>query len=161
MAHSTDDNTFVISQETLALRNRNLLWGVGLSLILAALIAFGHYRYPQTYNDVLLWSVVGFVILANLVNFVRHLRYRRLVKSHRVEVHPGILRFWTGPDKTELDLNDIAALRLFRNKGGLGHIQILLKNDRGIRLEGYRDLDRLATLLLEQVPKAHVVDPQA
>ncbi len=161
LVHATDNsNIFVISEEALALRNRNILWGAGLSLILAAVIAFGHYRYPQTYNDVLLWSVVGFVILANLVNLIRHLRYLRLIKEHRLEVHPGSVRFWTGADRTELDLKDIAMINLYRNKGDLRHIQIRLNNNRGIRLEGYQDLERLAALLAEQVPKGHLVDPQ-
>jgi len=156
-----DANVFVIGSEALEQRNRNILWGAGFSLILAAVIAVGHYRYPETYNDVLLWSVVGFVILANLVNLLRHLRYLRLVKTHRVEVHAGLLRFWTGPDKSELNLSDVAQVNLFRKKGVLQHLQIRLKNNRGIRLEGYQDLERLAGLLTEQIPKAHVVDPRA
>lgn len=161
--HDADPSVdvFVIGRETLGQRNRNILWGAGLSLILAAVIAVGHYRYPQTYNDVLLWSVIGFVIIANLVNFVRHLRYLRLVKTHRVEIRTGILRFWTGPDKSELNLKDVALVNLFRRRGALQHIQIRLNNNRGIRLEGYQDLERLARLLTEQVPKAHVVDPGA
>lgn len=154
---SVNDSIFAISGEALEQRSRNILWGAGFSLAFAALITFGHYRYPQTYNDLLLWSVVGFLAIANLVNFLRHRRYLRLVRDHRVEVHPGTLRFRTGTEHSELDLNDVAAINLFRRKNVLRHIQLILKNNRGIRLEGYRDLERLAERLSEQVPAAHVV----
>ncbi|MEA3275013.1 MAG: hypothetical protein U9Q81_06935 [Pseudomonadota bacterium] len=152
------NDVFTISDETLNQRNKNILSGAGLSLILCAVLAFGHHRYPETYNDLLFWSVVGFVVIANLVNFLRYRRYSRLVKDHRVEVHPGKVQFWTGGEKSELDPSDIVAVNLFRKKGVLRHIQLRLKNNRGIRLEGYRDLDRLAAMLTEQVPNAHVVD---
>lgn len=160
MAQPTDTtNVFVIDEASLAQRRRNIAWGAGFSLILAAVIAVGNYRYPETYNDVLLWSVVGFVILANLIGYLRHWRYVRLVRDHRIEVYPGSVRFWTGPEKTQLALDDVAMMNLFRKKGALQHIQLRLKNNRGIRLEGYRDIERLAALLAEQLPKSHLVDP--
>ena len=151
-------DAFVISEEALGQRGRNTLWGAGLSLVLVGVIAFGHYRYPQTYNDVLLWSVVAFVVIANAINFFRYRRYLRLAANHRVEVLDGRVRFWAAGKKSELDLRDVAAVNIYRSKGLLRHIQVRLKNNRGIRLEGYRDLDRLAALLKEQIPEAHVSD---
>jgi len=155
-----DKKIFTITEQFLADRSRNILWGGALSLVLVAAIAFGRYRYPETYNDVLLWSVVAFVIGANLINYLRHRRYLRLIRDHVVEVRPGKLRFLTGAEESELDLNDVALVNLFRRMGVLRHIQIRLENNRGIRLEGYGDLERLAGLLAEQVPKAHVVERQ-
>ena len=152
------NDSFSIGKQYLDSKTKNILWGGGLSIALVAVIAFGRYRYPETYNDVLLWSIVVFVIGANLINYLRHLRYLRLIRDHRVELVPGRMLFWTGAEKSELDLDDIALVNLFRRKGVLHHIQLRLKNNRGIRLEGYRDLERMSALLAEQIPAAHVVD---
>ncbi len=127
---------------------------------MVAAILFGRYRYPETYTDVLLWSVVAFVIGANLINWLRHLRYLRLIRDHSVEVTSGKLHFRTGGELSTLDVSDIALINLFRRKGDMRHIQIRLNNNRGIRLEGYQDLARMAELLAEQVPEAHVVERQ-
>jgi hypothetical protein len=158
MNDTTATGTFTIDEGSLAQRKRNILLGLFFSLVLALVIALGHYRYPETYNDVLLWSVIGFVGIGNLVNWLRHRRYVRLIRDHRIEVHPGRVEFWTKGEKSVLDVGDIAALTLYRRRGTLRHIQVRLKNNRGIRLEGYRDLDRLADLLAGQIPKAHVVE---
>ena len=80
---------FSISEEYLERKTRNIQWGAGLSLLLVAVVAFGRYRYPQTYNDVLLWSIVLFVIGANFINYLRHRRYLRLVRDHGLELLPG------------------------------------------------------------------------
>lgn len=149
---------FSIGERYLDTKTKNILWGGGLSVVLVAVIAFGRYRYPETYNDVLLWSIVVFVIGANLINYLRHRRYLRLIREHRVELVSGRMLFWTGTEKSELDLDDIALVNLFRRKDVLHHIQLRLKNNRGIRLEGYRDLERMAALLAEQIPAAHAVD---
>ena len=108
----------------------------------------------------MLWSVVAFVIGANLINWLRHLRYLRLIRDHSVEVTSGKLHFRTGGELSTLDVSDIALINLFRRKGDMRHIQIRLNNNRGIRLEGYQDLARMAELLAEQVPEAHVVERQ-
>jgi hypothetical protein len=158
---SQPDSTYRISRASIAQRRKNLLWSALLSLVLVLVISFGHSRYPETYNDVLLWSIVGFVVLANLVNYVRHRRYLRLIRDHRIEVYPGKLAFWTGGEKTILPIGDIAALALYRKGPALRHIQVRLKNNRGIRLEGYEDLEGLAHRLSEQVPQAHVIDRKA
>jgi hypothetical protein len=152
------DNVFTIGEHALERRSKNILWGAVLSLVLVVLIAFGNYRYPETYNDVLLWSAVAFVVGANLINYLRHRRYLRLIQDHRVEVLAGKVQFRTGDELSELDIGDIALVNLFRRKGTLNHIQLRLRNNRGIRLEGYGELERLAALLAEQVPEAHVVE---
>ena len=143
---------FVISEDEKRKRTKNLLWGLVLSLVLAGFIGFENARYPEQYNDVLFWSVVGFIILANLVNGYRHRRYVRKIQGHYVEVLPGKIRFVTDGDTSELDMEDIVALRFFRNRRGLQHIQLVLKSHRGVRLEGYQDLDELAKLIVDQLP---------
>jgi len=158
MNDTTATGTFTIDQGSLAQRRRNILLGLVFSLVLALVVVFGHYRYPATYNAVLLWSVLGFVIIGNLVNWLRHRRYVRLVRNHRIEVHQGRVEFWTGGEKSVLEVGDIAALTLYRRRGSLRHVQVRLTNNRGIRLEGYRDLERLAALLADQIPKAHLVE---
>lgn len=159
-AVSEETRIFTISDQHIAKKRVNLRWGGGLSILLVAVILLGRYRYPESYTDALLWSVVAFVIGANLINWLRHRRYLRLTRDHSVEVASGKLNFRTGNDLSTLDLNDIALINLFRRKGDLRHIQIKLQNNRGIRLEGYRDLERVAELLAEQVPEAHVVERQ-
>jgi len=155
---SSTTPAFTVSEESQRKRGRNIIYGAGLSLLLALLVTWGHLRYPETYNDVLLWSVIGFVVLANLINYVRHRRYLRLARDHRVEVHPGSIRFHAAGEFSELDIKDIAAVNLYSGKKGLRHIQIRLNNNRGIRLEDYADMNGLAAALTEQVPKAHVTD---
>jgi hypothetical protein len=150
--------TFRIAPESIAKRKKNILLGAVFSLLLAAAVIAGNARYPQTYNDVLLWSVVGFVLIGNLVNYYRHRRYLRLIRDHRVDVYQGRVEFWTGGEKTVLRVGDIAGLFVYRSRGALRHIQVRLKNNRGIRLEGYGDAEGLARAIAGQLPKAHVVD---
>jgi len=155
---SESSSTFSISSQAIERRKKNILLGGVFSLLLAILVVFGHARYPQTYNDVLLWSVLGFVVLGNLVNYYRHRRYLRLIRDHHVDILPGRIEFWTRGQKSELDIGEIAGLFLYRRKGVLAHIQVRLKNNRGIRLEDYGDLERMAQWIAEQLPKEHVVD---
>ena len=154
---SEDAVRFRIGEEELRRRRRNLAWGLLLSALLAGIIAVQNYRYPQQYNDVLMWSVAGFVVLANLVNYLRHRRYLRLAREHYLEVLEDRLRFFSGGELSELELGGIAALRFFRRRGVLGHIQILLTNQRGVRLEGYQDMEQLGERLAGLVPQAKII----
>lgn len=154
-------HVYRISAESLRERTRNIFWGMILSLALVGVLEFERYRDPDNFNDALRRSVVIFLILANGFNYYRHRRYLRLTRDHRVEIHPGRVQFWTGGAKTELDIKDVAAMTLYRRRRNkrLGHIQLRLKNSRGIRLEGYEDLEGLAARLAEQIPKAHILEP--
>ena len=55
--------TFTISAQSIAKRKKNILLGGVLSLLLAAVVVAGNARYPQTYNEVLLWSVLGLSLI--------------------------------------------------------------------------------------------------
>jgi hypothetical protein len=92
------------------------------------------------------------LLLANLGNLFFLLRYLRKIRDHHVELAAGRLRFVTGGDCSELDLAQVATIRLFKRWGKLQHIQLVLRNNRGIRLEGYQDLQRLAERLQDALP---------
>jgi hypothetical protein len=149
---------FRISPGALRRRTQNQVYGAGLSLLLALLIIWAHGVEPQTYNDVLLWSVLGFVLLINVVGYARHRRYRRLAQRHRLRVADPEVRFETGDQRSVLHRADIAAVRVYRKRAGIGHIQIRRTDERGIRLEDYDDMEGLAAALKPLVPDAHWQD---
>ena len=91
-------------------------------------------------------------LIAILAGLFFLLRYLRKIRDHHLELEPGKLRFVTGGECSELDLAQVAAIRLFKRWGKLQHIQLLLKNNRGIRLEGYQDLPHLAERLQAELP---------
>lgn len=149
---------FKISEAELHKRSKYIKYGALFAGILVIFIYYKNSQYPEEYNDVLYWSVMGFVVLANLVGYYRYRRYCRMAKDHWLEVHPERVKFFTEGDVSELKINDIAALNFYRKKGIIQHIQIKLRNNRGIRLEGYEDINALGDLIAEQVPKAHIMD---
>jgi hypothetical protein len=103
------------------------------------------------------WSVIVLVLIGNIVNYYRHRRYLRLVEGHRIEIEGDEISFITGSEKSVLDTKDIAALTFYRRKGQLQHIQLKLKNNRGIRLEGYTDIEQLGSAIADRIPKENVV----
>lgn len=127
-------------------------WGLVFSAGLIAVVAFDYQRDPQPSVRGLLWSVIIVLIMANLGNLFFLLRYLQKIRDHHLELEPGKLRFVTGGECSELDLAQVAAIRLFKRWGKLQHIQLLLKNNRGIRLEGYQDLPHLAERLQAELP---------
>jgi hypothetical protein len=147
---------YSISKTSLQTRKINIILGALLSLALVALITAGHIQYPETYNDMLFWSVIIVMVLANLVNYYRYRRYLRLVADHRIEIDGDEVSFITGTDKTVLDTKDIVSLTFYRSRGQVEHIQLKLGNKRGIRLEGYTDLEQLGCAIADRIPKEHV-----
>ena len=147
---------YSISKTSLQARKRNIFLSVLFSLILVAVVTAGHLQDPETYNDMFFWSVIIVVIIGNLVNYYRHRRYLRLVEDHRIEIVGNEVSFFTGPDKTTLNTNDIATLTFYRRKGQVEHIQLKLRNNRGIRLEGYTDLEQLGGAIADLIPQEQV-----
>lgn len=147
---------FTIGKKEIQKRSKNIKMGAFFATVLVVFIGYHNNQYPAKYNDVLFWSIMGFIILANMIGFYRYRRYLKMVKEHWVEVFFGKMTFTTHGDISELNFDDIAALNFYYHKKILEHIQIKLKNNRGIRLEGYDKLDSLAELISEQVPKAHI-----
>jgi len=103
---------FTISPENLRERSRNIAYGLVLSLGLSLVIAWGHLQFPQSFNSTLLVSVNLFLVAANLINYIRHCRYLRLAMDHWVEFHPLYILFHAAGNPTELDLGEVAAVRV-------------------------------------------------
>ncbi len=153
---------FTIGEEQVRLRKRRAALGFFFAACLTAVILVLNRRDPRSYNEVLTWSVVGFLGVFSIVFFFRHLRYLRLARDHWLEISDGRLRFHTRGSDTELDLrDDVAAVRHFRHRQQLRHLQIILKNNRGIRLESYDDLEGLAKALADQMEPANPAEDSA
>lgn len=152
---------FSISTERRQRRTANVRYGALFSLVLVMLVLWGNLKRPETYNDVLLWSVVGFVVIANLVGYLRHRRYLRLARGHCLEIGPGRIRFETGGQASELAVEEIAAVTVYRGRARISHIQIQRTDNRGIRLEDYDDMEGIAAALKNLVPFAHWRDSGA
>jgi hypothetical protein len=148
---------YSISKASLQTRQNNIFLGALFSLVLVVVITAGHYQYPETYNDMLFWSVIVAVVIGNLVNYYRYRRYLRLVEHHRIEIDGDEVSFFNGSEKSVLAVKDIVTLTFYRRKGRLEHIQLKLRNNRGIRLEGYTDLEQLGRAIADRIPKELVV----
>jgi hypothetical protein len=147
---------YSISETSLVTRKKNILRGALLSLILAIVITAGHIQQPETYNDLFFWSVIIALALGNLVNYYRYRRYLRLARDHRIEINGDDISFFTGDEKSVLNSQKIVALTFYRKKGQIEHIQLKLANNRGIRLEGYTDLEQLGNAIADRIPKEQV-----
>ena len=148
---------YSISETSLQTRKKNIFLGALFSLVLAAVITAGHFKYPEVYNDMVFWSVIIVVVVGNLANYYRYRRYLRLVEDHRIEIDGDEVSFFTGTEKSVLDTKEIVALTFYRRKGQVEHIQLKLRNNRGIRLEGYADLEQLGGAIADRIPKELVV----
>ncbi len=140
---------------------KNIFLSALFSLVLATVIAAGHFQYPETYNDMLFWSVIIAVVVGNLVNYYRYRRYLRLVEDHRIEIDGDEVSFFTGTEKSVLETKEIVALTFFRRKGQLKYIQLKLMNNRGIRLEGYANLEQMGDVIADRIPKEQVIGRQS
>ena len=147
---------YSISETSLLTRKKNIFLGMLFSLVLVAVVTAGHFHYPETYNDVFFWSVIIALVVGNLVNYYRYRRYLRLVADHRIEIDNDEVSFITGTEKSVLETKDIVALTFYRSKGQLEHLQLKLINNRGIRLEGYADLEQLGGAIADRIPKEQV-----
>jgi hypothetical protein len=159
----TPDNSmhYTISEASLKTRKNNIFLGALFSLVLAGIITAGHFQYPEIYNDVFFWSVIIVVLTGNLVNYHHYHRYLRRAENHRIEIDGDKIFFVTGNEKSVLDSKEIVALTFYRRKGQVAHIQLKLRNNRGIRLEGYTDLERLGDAIADLIPGEQVVGRKA
>jgi hypothetical protein len=148
---------YSISETSLQTRKKNIFLGALFALVLAAVTTAGHFQYPETYNSMVLWSVIIVVVVGNLANYYHYRRYLRLVEDHRIEIGDDEVSFFTGTDKSVLDTKEIVALTFYRRQGRVEHIQLKLRNGRGIRLEGYADLERLGGAIADRIPNEQVV----
>ncbi|MCP5229092.1 hypothetical protein [Accumulibacter sp.] len=143
---------FVVGKDEKRRRWINAGLGLLFSAAMVVAVTVGQQQDPERYSSFLWWSVVSLLGAANLSNLVFLIRYLRLVDDHCIELVPGKLRFLSAGKWSELDLDQVTALRLFKRWGKLRHIQLVLKNNRGIRLEGYENLGGLADSLQGALP---------
>ncbi len=147
---------YSISKMSLQSRKKNIFLGALLSLGLIVVVTAGHLQDPETYNDLFFWSAIIVVVVGNAVNYYRYRRYLRLAEDHRIEIVGDEVFFYTGADKSILNIKDIARLTFYRRKGQVEHIQLKLRNNRGIRLEGYSDLQQLGFAIADRIPQEQV-----
>ncbi|MGB5718723.1 MAG: hypothetical protein WBN81_16700 [Gammaproteobacteria bacterium] len=147
---------YTISKSSLQTRKKNIFLGALLALLLVTVISAGHIQYPETYNDMVFWSVIIVVVVGHLVNYYRYRRYLRLVENHSIEIDGDEVTFFSGTEKSLLNTKEIVALTFYRSKGQVEHIQLKLRNSRGIRLEGYADLEQLGGTIADRIPKEMV-----
>ena len=148
---------YSISETSLQTRKKNIFSSALFSLVLVAVTTAGHFQYPETYHDMVFWSVIIALVVGNLVNYYRYRRYLQLIKDHRIEINGDDISFLTRNEKSVLNIKEIVALTFYRKKGQVEHIQLKLKNNRGIRLEGYAGLEQLGVAIAERIPKEQVV----
>ena len=108
---------YTISKSSLQTRKKNIFLGALFALLLVAVISAGHFQYPETYNDMVFWSVIIVVVIGNLVNYYRYRRYLRLVEDHWIEIDGDEVSFFTGTEKSVLNTKEIVALTFYRRKG--------------------------------------------
>ena len=114
---SVNHPRFTISPDSLRERSRNIAYGLVLSIGMALVVYWGHIQFPKSFNNILLVSVILFLVAANLINYVRHRRYLRLTKDHWIQIQPERVRFHAAGTITELDLEDVAAVNVYRRRG--------------------------------------------
>ena len=143
--------TFRISEEVIRKRHLSAAWGIVFGVALCAITLRGHAIDSNKYNDTLLVSVVGFVILFCLFNLAGHFRYVRKSRKHHLEVGEDSLTFVTGADESVLPLNEVAlAEQQSRLREGPS-LMMRLKNKRIVRLVGYERQEALIALVSQRI----------
>ena len=138
---------FAIRREERRQRWINVGLGLLFSAGMMAVVVVEYDRDPQPSVRSLMWSVILILTVANLGNIFFLLRYLRRIRDHHLELLPGKLRFVTAGESSELELAQVVTMRQFKRWGKLQHLQLLLRNNRGVRLEGYENLPLLAERL--------------
>ncbi len=157
------EGTFRISEAVIRKRNLSTAWGIVFGVALCVITLRGHAVDSNRYNDTLLVSVVGFVILFCLFNLVGHLRYVRNSRKHHLQLGEDRITFVTGSDQSELLLSEVAfAERQNRRREGPS-VMMRLKNKRIVRLAGYERQEDLIALVMEGIARSrtHAGDPPA
>ncbi|MBF0370672.1 MAG: hypothetical protein HQL52_14565 [Magnetococcales bacterium] len=140
---------FQVGKQEISKRNKNIFMGIIYSVGFIAVTAAANSWDSNKYNDMLLLSVIGFVVFSNMINAVLYMNYRTKIKDHRVEVGEKGVTFWTKGVDSMLEVERILKVRFRRRKGALDRVVIDLRNGRHIRLEGYDDLLELGEAVVK------------
>ncbi len=143
---------FRISVAEIAKRRKNILLGLLFSIGLAVTLAMANATNQEKYNDMLLGSVVFFLVFANIINATRHLQWQKQIKTHRIEVGNTGLMFIKGDEQNELLGEKIANLKTKEKNGLVTTIFVELATGNKIRLEGYDGMTELAALIQNMMP---------
>lgn len=145
------EQVFRISEAVIHKRHLNTAWGIVFGVALCAITLRGHAVDSNKYNDTLLVSVVGFVILFCLFNLVGHLRYVRNSRKHHLELGEDCITFVTGTQESVLPLSEVALVeRQSRLREGPS-LMMRLNNKRIVRLVGYERQEDLNALVSQRI----------
>ena len=145
------ETTFRISDAVIRKRHLNIVVGIVLGVALCLITLRGHAIDSDKYNDTLLLSIVGFVILFCSFNLFGHMRYVRNSRRHHLQVGEDRITFVTGANESVLKLSDVAQAEpqsRFREGPSL---MMRLNNKRIIRLVGYERQQALIELVSQRI----------
>ena len=150
--------TFTIGPDEIAKRKKNILLGLGFSVGLTALIGYANGVDSMKYNDILLGSVVFFLVFANIINAFRFFQWLKQIPTHRIQMSNGALHFYKGSAVSTLKPDNIAKLKLRKKNGSLITITVTLNIGNKIRLEGYNDMEGLLAAFQQVAPKDLLIE---
>ena len=145
------ERTFRISEAVIRKRHFNTALGIVFGIALCLIALRGNTVDSEKYNDTLLASIVGFVILFCLFNLVGHIRYTLNSRKHHLEVGEDCVTFVTGAKESVLPLSEVAlAEQQSRLREGPS-LMMRLKNKRIVRLAGYERQEALIALVTQRI----------
>lgn len=149
---------FKIGQTEIHKRRKNMLLGVLFSLGLSVTMVQGNAQDSLRYNDFLIGSIVLFFIFANVINLIRHFKWKGVIKNHQVEVLEDQMVFYKADEKTVLKIDQIQKVFLKRQKGLVTRMILELPIGNKIRLEGYEEMDAFAQVIVGKVDQERIVE---
>ena len=156
----TGKRTFRISEAVIRRRHLNIVWGIVFGAALCLITLRGHAVNSDKYNDTLLVSVLGFVILFCLFNLAGHVRYVRNSRKHHLEVGDDNVTFVTGADESVLPLTEVAQAEPQSRMREGPSLMMRLKNKRIVRLVGYERQEDLIALVSQRIARVQASSPR-
>ncbi len=143
---------YKISADEVKRRRKNILLGALFSIGIALLLGAQNAANEEKYNDFLFFSVVLFLVFSNFINGFRFYKWQDMTTKHRIEVEGDRITFCMGSEKSVLQNEQLATLKIKRKRDHVQAVIVGLNNGNKIRLEGYNNLNDLADLFLRLVP---------
>ena len=148
---------FKIGQAEVKKRQNNILLGLLLTVVLAIIVFMGDESIKDKYNDFLIASFILFFLFANIINGIRHFRWKYIIKKHQIEVLDDQVVFLEGDVRTVLQKSQINKAHIKRRQEKVTRIIVQLVNGNKIRLEGYEEMEALAKGLTDRLKPEQVV----
>ena len=150
---------FRISEGEIRKRQVNTGLGIVLGVALCVIALQGNAADSQRYNDTLLVSIVGFVIIFCLFNLVAHIRYIVNSRKHHLELGEDCITFVTGTTESVLPLTEVALVEQQSRLREGPSLMLRLKNKRIVRLTGYERQEALIALVSQSIARIQASDP--